>query len=1038
MIFYKRLACFIVLIYSSLSFASHPISPEWVHVVKNSNKPLQSVLIYWTTSKDSTHYAIEALTPSGKGWFNILDDSAQEYERLNVDLFISGGSFYGPQEVGVAKIVDMSGGRYSFRVKACNENGCSNYTGGLNYNSSRTSTVNMGDLYTVSPPTLRAIDNQTFEITLNSTTAGRFSDAHMNILANGKPIDEDSSLEVVSPFKISGKWGDYKWKATYKLKQGFNYARFIFKGQECINLRPCSTFSSDSKAVTLKRLNSPQPELLLNKINESVLRWNNVIYADYYIVEYSPSTDSNSDWHVLSPVQELEFNFNKYIAHAKRVRLKSCNQISNECSAYSSVLLVEEVTPPQNVKAVKSGNEILIDWDHVSGALHYEIEMKENEWSWVTATDSHYIAAENRGNKHLNKAVFGTQPSGKRQFRIAACSASVCSSFSAPSNRVEFMDELSPPQAPFVNNTPDGLFIDWEPVTAAEQYFIEIYLPNGHWVNYTKYLNFTSPLSIVGLQHKVGWVRFRVIACNQLVCSQPSPASNWLGQYIKPKVPTQPSGLAKSDRVTVRWEPVSHVDKYILKESMNGLEWVDISEQLQSSTSNSFSTTRPHGVYSYKVAACEQGNCSEFSVSSYPIQTYDQSSVSEPPNRVIVESTNKTVSVKWDLVKGASHYKLELMHENEFWQEVNIIEMPTGSNRLFASYTHKPHVSGNFQYRVSACIQLSSGEVCSRGFTYSEGINYTVPFDYSNPDSVTVEKYNDEIQVKWGVVQSATFYKVQLSYDGQPWLEVTDVLQPQLGNKVYVDFSHQPKMTGSYKYRVKACIGEINEMDCAGGYTESGALYYAVPVCSSTPKLSAAEEKNTISWCALQEKSIKYIEIEAAACDGDCKKNEARLVWKTIKSNIPVGNLFESQFGSITGLTVFRVRGCKIDGVCFGWSNTVSLDLFVDFPPDLQVQSTAMSWSEVPNATSYIIQIAKCKQPCHDFNNVTWEVIATDNKGVLSYAYNAKDNEIFRVKACFSANRCTSWSNPAFYIPRIKDVIFIHTNLLGSPMAETI
>ncbi|MBE0371104.1 hypothetical protein [Pseudoalteromonas aurantia] len=93
-----------------------------------------------------------------------------------------------------------------------------------------------------------------------------------------------------------------------------------------------------------------------------------------------------------------------------------------------------------------------------------------------------------------------------------------------------------------------------------------------------------------------------------------------------------------------------------------------------------------------------------------------------------------------------------------------------------------------------------------------------------------------------------------------------------------------------------------------------------------------------------------------------------------------------------------------------------------------------LTWSAVAGATSFEIESAVCASSCDDLSALNWTPLANLPGGQSSYNLNQSGHRLYHIKVCFSDGKCSSWIYP---MEKKKSVIFIHTDLLGSPVAET-
>ncbi|AIY67412.1 hypothetical protein [Pseudoalteromonas piratica] len=107
--------------------------------------------------------------------------------------------------------------------------------------------------------------------------------------------------------------------------------------------------------------------------------------------------------------------------------------------------------------------------------------------------------------------------------------------------------------------------------------------------------------------------------------------------------------------------------------------------------------------------------------------------------------------------------------------------------------------------------------------------------------------------------------------------------------------------------------------------------------------------------------------------------------------------------------------------------------------PLLEKTEGTLTWSIIANAESYELQYYACGESCGNYIEINWQPAQpAQSDTATSYILPADEvKRAYRVKACFADESCTAWSNVWEPLSK-KKIIYIHTDLLGSPVAETL
>lgn len=156
---------------------------------------------------------------------------------------------------------------------------------------------------------------------------------------------------------------------------------------------------------------------------------------------------------------------------------------------------------------------------------------------------------------------------------------------------------------------------------------------------------------------------------------------------------------------TVSWTAVTSANRYVLQQQFASADWVTVQDSTRASWF-SITTLGPHasGDYKYRVQACNDGGCGQFS----PIATITVTlgTAFPPPSTAPVinlpgTSSSGNYAVTWSAVSGASSYDLQQLAGSGQWMGVPHVF----SNAL--AVRGKP--SGTYEYRARGCNAFGCG-----------------------------------------------------------------------------------------------------------------------------------------------------------------------------------------------------------------------------------------------------------------------------------------------------------------------------------------
>ena len=298
-------------------------------------------------------------------------------------------------------------------------------------------------------------------------------------------------------------------------------------------------------------------------------------------------------------------------------------------------------------------------------------------------------------------------------------------------------------------------------------------------------------------------------------------------------------------------------------------------------------TGQPGGTYQYRVKACiGQVNCSAYSATL----TVTVAAAPSRPAKPVVEhgTTVGSYKVKWATTTGASKYKLQARKgTTSSWTTT---DMGTGLSKSYTGLTH-----GTYQYQVAAC---ASDTLCS---AYSVKLTVWVPPAVPAKPTVSHGTAMGNYTVDWLASTGATRYKLDTRAGTSGAWTTTD-----MGAALTQSYTGQPG--GTYQYRVKACIGQVN----CSAYSATLTVTVAPDPPAEAPTLSGPSTSNgehTLSWGAV-----------TGASDYTVRERQGSGSW----TEYSVSATSETFSGRSSGSWSYQAQACN-GGGCSDWSNTVTV-----------------------------------------------------------------------------------------------------------------
>ena len=412
-----------------------------------------------------------------------------------------------------------------------------------------------------------------------------------------RSIDGGSFADIASPSKDATAYSDAGVSA------GLSYR---YRIRAC-NGSGCSAWSSSLSVATPPATPGGLSATALSS-TEIGLSWNDVGTETRYEVEVKGAGSTRLD--TVAADAEAHVAGGLRVATAYEFRIRACN--ANGCSPFSSSAsaTTRAIAAPSGLAAttVGAGTAIELEWtDNADDETRYEVQRDAGGGLGFAALETLGTDAES----HTDDAV---APDGSYTYRVRACNAGGCSSFSGTASAA------TPPAAPtglaVDTVTPSAVVLTWNDNSVTETGFqVERRNAGGDFTRIgttgagiTEYSDGTSKPDSV--------YTYRVRACNGSLCSgfsntveartPPAAASNVDAEVWNPQT------------VRITWSDNSSTETaFRIERDVNGDGFTSLTSVSANTVQYQDKVTPGQGnVYTYRVIACNGSICAAAATSN--------------------------------------------------------------------------------------------------------------------------------------------------------------------------------------------------------------------------------------------------------------------------------------------------------------------------------------------------------------------------------------------------------------------------------------
>lgn len=393
--------------------------------------------------------------------------------------------------------------------------------------------------------------------------------------------------------------------------------------------------------------------------------------------------------------------------------------------------------------APEGGNSgVIIKWNKVGGVSKYAIFRKVSDGSYAKI-----------GTSNSTSFVDKTAKKGVKYVYTVRCLSNVGNSYVSSFNTGKSITYVATPKVSSISNVVGGVKISWGKVSGAAKYRVFYKIGNEttwHKVGDTTSTNYT--FTKVKDNTKYTFTVRCITGDGKTYASGYNTTGKSIWFY---SAPTVTSLEGNNSGVTIKWNKVGGVSKYVVYRKLNGGEYAKIGTV--NSTSYTDKTAKTGKKYIYTVRCLS--NDGKVLVSSYNAGK----SITYLATPKVSSLTNVAdgVQIKWNKVSGATKYAVFYKTGKNGWKKI--------ATTTSTSYTWKG-AKNNTTYAFTVRCVSSDGKSFVSGYnTSGKSIKFL-----SAPKISSVNKNTSSVTIKWGKVTGAAKYRVFYRVGNGEWKKLKD------------------------------------------------------------------------------------------------------------------------------------------------------------------------------------------------------------------------------------------------------------------------
>ncbi|NTW32145.1 MAG: T9SS type A sorting domain-containing protein [Bacteroidetes bacterium] len=389
---------------------------------------------------------------------------------------------------------------------------------------------------------------------------------------------------------------------------------------------------------------------------------------------------------------------------------------------------------------------VLLDWDSISGATSYMVELDTN----ILFSNSDTLSSVGTSSSvNAQKLLFG----GTYYWHVKAINSTDSSAWSLIRSFtvIDTVGLISPVDnsAYQLLNTP----LKWQVVTGITKYNYQVDTTSNFnsTVLFSNYVNSTITNvnidSVIDFGTKYYW---KVRAINSVDTSLWSPVWSFTTIDTMPNVPNLilPTDLAINQLpdVLFEWSPISGATSYMIELDTNSLF---LNSDTLASVGDSVHSQDLlfGGIYYWRVKAINSTDSSAWSaIRSFTV--IDTVNLVSPVENALNQMPN--VLLEWTPILGAASYMIELDTNSSFINSDTLVSLAATVNTQELLFGNK------YYWRVKAINSIdSSNWSLTKSFTVIDTLNQTFPNDGITNQALSMI-------LKWNAISGVTFYNCEI------------------------------------------------------------------------------------------------------------------------------------------------------------------------------------------------------------------------------------------------------------------------------------